>query len=82
MAAVGVWGVRREVRLGSVDQEVAAGDDILNRVGFAIRRVPESEIGETLALYEELLASADADDLMATDVKGEIAAGGLTDASS
>ena len=52
---VDFWGVRREVLLDVVDEPVAAGDYILNHVGFAIRRIPESEIGETLALYEQLL---------------------------
>ena len=44
--------------------------------GFAIRRIPESEIDETLALFEELLKAADEDDLMAGDVRAEIAATG------
>jgi hydrogenase expression/formation protein HypC len=82
VATVDFWGVQREVRLDVVDEAVAPGDYILNHVGYAIRRIPESEIGETLALYEELLASAEADDLMASDIRGEIAAGGSTDASS
>ena len=55
LATVDFWGVRRQVRLDVVDEPVAAGDYILNHVGFAIRRIPESEIGETLALYEQLL---------------------------
>ena len=50
------------------------GDYILNHVGYAIRRIPAEEIGATLALYEELLdAPAEEDDLMAADVRGEIA---------
>jgi hydrogenase expression/formation protein HypC len=43
-------------------------------VGFAIRRIPEAEIGETLALYEQLLREAESD-IMAADVRGEIEAG-------
>ena len=35
-----------------------AGDYILNHVGFAIRRIPQAEIAETLALYEQLLREA------------------------
>jgi hydrogenase expression/formation protein HypC len=75
VATVDFWGVRRQVRLEIVDQPVAPGDYILNHVGYAIRRIPAEEIGETLALYESLLA-AEQDDLMAADVRGEIAAGG------
>ncbi len=48
-ATVDFWGVRRQVRLDVVDEPVAPGDYILNHVGFAIRRIPAEEIGETLA---------------------------------
>jgi hydrogenase expression/formation protein HypC len=75
-ATVDFWGVRRPVRLDIVDQAVSPGDYILNHVGFAIRRIPAEEIGETLALYETLLAEAERGDLMAADVRGEIAAAG------
>ena len=54
-ATVDFWGVRRQVLLDIVDEPVAVGDYMLNHVGFAIRRIPESEIGETLALFEQLL---------------------------
>ena len=72
-AVVDFWGVRREVRLDIVDQPVSPGDYILNHVGFAIRKIPAAEIGETLALYELLLKEAEGD-MMAADVRGEIAA--------
>ena len=73
-ATVDFWGVRREVRLELVDQDVQPGDYILNHVGYAIRRIPSSEIAATLELYEELLRHAAADqDLMAADVRAEIA---------
>lgn len=78
-ATVDFFGVRRQVRLDVVDQPVAAGDYILNHVGFAIRRIPQEEIGETLALYETLLAEASKEDLMASDVRGEIEATGRED---
>lgn len=74
VAIVDFWGVRREVRLDVVDEPVAVGDYVVNHVGYAIRRVPEAEIAATLALYDEILAAADRDDLMAADVRGEIAA--------
>ena len=72
VATVDFWGVRKEVRLDIVDAPVAPGDYVLNHVGYAIRRIPQEEIGETLALYETLLEKAAADDLMAADVRGEI----------
>jgi hydrogenase expression/formation protein HypC len=72
MATVDFWGVRRQVRLDLVDEPVGIGDYILNHVGFAIRRIPEEDIEGTLALYEELLREANAEDLMAADVRGEL----------
>jgi hydrogenase expression/formation protein HypC len=72
-ATVDFFGVRRETRLDAVDEPVAPGDYILNHVGFAIRKIPADEIGETLALYELLLQEAEGD-IMATDVRGEITA--------
>lgn len=74
MATVDFWGIRRQVNLDIVDEPVTVGDYILNHVGFAIRRIPEETIAETLALYETLMAEAE-DDVMAGDVRGEIEAG-------
>ena len=76
IAQVDFWGVTKPVRLDIVDAPVMAGDYVLNHVGFAIRRIPAAEIGETLALYDELLRRASDDDLMAADVRGELAAAG------
>lgn len=80
-ATVDFWGVRREVRLELVDQDVQPGDYILNHVGYAIRRIPEDDIEGTLALYEQLLKEAGAGDtdLMAADVRGELDATGQVD---
>jgi hydrogenase expression/formation protein HypC len=76
VAVVDFWGVTKQVRLEVVDEPVAPGDYVMNHVGFAIRRIPAEEIGETLALYDELLRRAAADDLMAADVRGELDAAG------
>jgi hydrogenase expression/formation protein HypC len=78
VADVDFWGVKRQVRLELVNEPVAPGDYILNHVGFAIRRIPESEIAATLSLYEELLADTSSTDLMAADVRGEMHAAGET----
>jgi hydrogenase expression/formation protein HypC len=76
LATVDFWGVRRQVRLDVVDEPVQPGDYILNHVGYAIRRIPSTEIAATLELYEELLRHAAEEDLMAADVRGEIAGAG------
>ena len=73
IALVDFWGVRRETRLDVVDEPVVPGDYILNHVGFAIRKIPAGEIQETLAMYDLLLREAESD-MMAADVRGEIAA--------
>ena len=78
VATVDFFGVRKQVRLDIVDAPVAPGDYILNHVGFAIRRIPSEEIGETLALYESLLQMAEEQDLMGEDVRNEIAATGAS----
>ncbi len=75
-ATVDFFGVRKELRLDIVDEPVQVGDYVLNHVGFAIRRIPPEEVQETLALFDEVLrAAAGPGDLMAADVRAEIAAG-------
>ncbi len=73
-ATVDFFGVRRELRLDIVDEPVSVGDYVLNHVGFAIRRIPPEEVGETLALFDELLRADAREDLMAADVRNEMAA--------
>jgi hydrogenase expression/formation protein HypC len=74
-ATVDFFGVRKELRLDIVDEPVSVGDYVLNHVGFAIRRIPPDEVGETLALFDQILDVTGAKtDLMAEDVRNEIAA--------
>jgi hydrogenase expression/formation protein HypC len=75
-ATVDFFGVRRVLRLDIVDEPVVVGDYVLNHVGFAIRRIPAEEVKETLALFDQILEVSGAkEDLMALDVRNEIAAG-------
>jgi hydrogenase expression/formation protein HypC len=75
-ATVDFFGVKKELRLDIVDEPVQVGDYVLNHVGFAIRRIPTEEVQETLALFDQILdVSGAREDLMAADVRGEIAAG-------
>jgi hydrogenase expression/formation protein HypC len=77
-ALVDFWGVRRRIRLDLVDEPVRPGDYILNHVGFAIRRIPAEDVATTLELYAQLLrenTGSGPEDLMAADVRAEIAAG-------
>ena len=74
VATVDFFGVRKQIRLDVVNEEVAPGDYVLNHVGFAIHRIPAGEIAETLALFDTILKNAEPQDLMAADVRGEMAA--------
>jgi hydrogenase expression/formation protein HypC len=76
VATVDFFGVRRTVSLQVVDEPVTPGDYVLNHVGFAIRRIPPEEIGETLALYERLIELAEQDDPLLADLRSEIDAAG------
>jgi hydrogenase expression/formation protein HypC len=81
VATVDFFGVKKELRLEIVDEPVTVGDYVLNHVGYAIRRIPPEEVQETLALFEQILEVSGArEDLMAADVRGEIAAGGAAKA--
>jgi hydrogenase expression/formation protein HypC len=78
-AVVDFFGVRKELRLDVVDAPVQPGDYVLNHVGYAIRRIPPEEVGETLALYEQVLRGAGPADLLVADLRGELAAGKARD---
>lgn len=80
-ATVDFWGVEKEVRLDTVDAPVEPGDYILNHVGFAIRRIPNEQIDETMALYESFM-DGDPDDMLREDVMDEIEAGGTVPAGA
>jgi len=54
MGMVDFGGVRREVCLAYVADEVEAGDYVIVHVGFAISRVDEEEARRTFKLLEEL----------------------------
>lgn len=80
-ATVDFWGVEKEVRLDTVDAPVEPGDHILNHVGFAIRRIPDDEIEETMELYESFV-TGDPSDMLTEDVMDEIEAGGSVPAGA
>lgn len=83
VAIVDCFGARHPVRLELVDSRVSPGDYVLNHVGYAIRRIPDDDIAETLACYEQLLRgmSEGDDDLpgQGSDDEDDGAAGGDLD---
>ncbi len=57
------WNVEKTVRLDIVGDTVEEGDYILNHAGFAIRKIPESEVDETIEIYESFLEGDEEDAL-------------------
>lgn len=57
------WNVEKTVRLDIVGETVEVGDYVLTHAGFAIRKIPNAEVEETIAIYESLL-EGDADDAL------------------
>jgi len=53
-AVVDTMGVRRQVSLDLLQEEVSVGDYVLIHVGFAIRKLDEEEAIKTLKLFEEI----------------------------
>jgi hydrogenase expression/formation protein HypC len=53
-AVVDVGGELREVSLDFVDAPVNVGDHVLVHAGLALRRIPDGEVAETLALHAAL----------------------------
>ena len=51
------WDVEKWVRIDIVGGDLSVGDYILNHAGFAIRKIPEAEVEETISYYEELLGT-------------------------
>ena len=57
------WDVEKWVRLDIVGDTVSEGDYILNHAGFAIRKLPEEQVEQTLEIYESFL-EGDEDDAL------------------
>jgi len=54
-ATASFWDVEKSVRLDIVGDEVEVGDYVLNHAGFAIRKIPDAEVEETIEIYESFL---------------------------
>ncbi|MFB6153897.1 MAG: HypC/HybG/HupF family hydrogenase formation chaperone [Halodesulfurarchaeum sp.] len=57
------WDVEKSVRLDIVGDQVEEGDYILNHAGFAIRKIPDDQVEETIEIYEAFL-EGDEDDAL------------------
>jgi len=70
-ATVEFWDVEKDVRIDIVGDEVEEGDYILNHAGFAIRKIPDEEVEETIQLYEAILQGDEAEGLEEIGVPDE-----------
>lgn len=55
MATVDTMGVRRQVTLDLIDEEVRVGEYVLIHVGYAMGKISQEEALESLKLYEEIV---------------------------
>jgi hydrogenase expression/formation protein HypC len=59
IATIDVAGVRREVSLLLLPEEVSVGEFVLVHAGFAIHKIDKEAAEETLKLFEEIAESED-----------------------
>ena len=62
-ALVETMGVRRLISLDLLQEEVKEGDYVLVHVGFAIQKLREEEVEESLRIFEEILRSESVPDV-------------------
>jgi len=55
MATVDTMGIKRQVSLDLMAEEVGIGDYILIHVGFAMNKIDEAEALQSLETYKEIL---------------------------
>jgi hydrogenase expression/formation protein HypC len=55
LAVVDIGGVRREVCIDLLADEVESGDYVISHAGYAIQRIDEATARENLALLQEIL---------------------------
>ncbi|PID47888.1 MAG: HypC/HybG/HupF family hydrogenase formation chaperone [Proteobacteria bacterium] len=61
MATVEAMGVKREVTLDLISEEVNVGDYILIHIGYAMSKIDEESALDSLKAYEELIEAMDAE---------------------
>ena len=64
------WDVEKSVRLDIVGDTVEEGDYVLNHAGFAIRKIPEDQVEETIEIYEAFLEGDEEDALEEIGAEG------------
>ncbi len=59
VATVDTMGIKREVSLDLMGDEVSVGDYVLIHVGFAMSKIDEEDALESLKVYKEILEKMD-----------------------
>jgi len=55
MATVDTMGVKRDISLDLMNEDVQVGDYILIHVGFAMNKIDKAEAEQSLKVYEEMV---------------------------
>jgi hydrogenase expression/formation protein HypC len=71
VALVDFWGVKKNVRLDNLAEPLVPGDYIIDHQGYAVRKIDDEAVAETLGMYEVILTEAGCDPI-ATDVVSEL----------
>jgi hydrogenase expression/formation protein HypC len=71
VAVVDFWGVKKNVRLDNLTEPLVPGDYIIDHQGYAVRKIDNDAVAETLGMYEVILTEAGCDPI-ATDVVSEL----------
>lgn len=58
-AIVDTMGVKREVSLDLVNEDVVVGDFVLIHIGYAMSKIDEEDAMESLKVYREILQKMD-----------------------
>lgn len=75
VAVVDFWGVKKNVRLDNLTELLVPGDYIIDHQGYAVRKIDNEAVAETLGMYEVILTEAGCDPI-ATDVVSELESAG------
>jgi len=60
MATVDTMGVKRDISLDLMNDDVQIGDYILIHVGFAMNKIDKEEAEQSLKVYEEMVQAMQA----------------------
>ena len=66
MATVDTMGVKRDISLDLMNDDVKIGDYILIHVGFAMNKIDKVEAEQSLKVYEEMVQAMQEEDANGT----------------